>query len=168
MRALDVSTPKHPNTVTLLDNADFDLLCKDNWFAFQGNNNILYVRRNNNTGNKINNVLLLHRIIMNAPAHLFVDHINGDGLDNQRDNLRLCTKAQNNRHRDKGINNTSGYKGVGFKKERGRYYAQIVCDYKHTFLGYFDTAKEAAKAYNDAALELHGEFAYLNNLEEKQ
>ena len=94
-----------------------------------------------------------------------VDHINHDPLDNHRHNLRLATRSQNAANVGPYANNTSGYKGVDFNQ--GKWRARITQHGKRHFLGTFDTAEEAARAYDSKALELFGEFASLNFPEEK-
>ena len=94
-----------------------------------------------------------------------VDHINQDPLDNRRQNLRLATRSQNAANLGPYANNTSGYKGVDFN--RGKWRARITQDGVRYFLGTFDTAEDAARAYDQKALELFGEFASLNFSEEK-
>lgn len=109
----------------------------------------------------------MHRVVMERvvgralETYEQVDHINGVKTDNQRDNLRLANNAQNNQNRPKQSNNTTGYRGVSFNSRLNRYRATI----QNKHLGYFDTAKEAALAYNDAAIELFGEFAHPNEVE---
>jgi hypothetical protein len=90
----------------------------------------------------------------------FVDHINGDGLDNQRSNLRPATEAQNLWNRGPQRNNTSGFKGV--HRFRSRWQAEIMASGRRSYLGTYGTPDEAARAYDAAATELHGEFACLN------
>ena len=107
----------------------------------------------------------LHRYVSNAPKGLQVDHINGNRLDNRSANLRICTSGQNNRN----IGPKKGkYKGVHWTKNRKRWVAQITKNYKTESLGCFDTAEAAALAYNEAAKRLHGEYAYLNKIDEGQ
>lgn len=106
--------------------------------------------------------LWLHRVLMNAPADKQVDHINRNRLNNCRDNLRLCTSSENNRNRTRSSLNTSGYVGVSFDKDAGKWYAELTIHGRDIYLGLYDTAKEGAIARDAAALEYHGEFANLN------
>jgi hypothetical protein len=103
--------------------------------------------------------LSLHRFLLEAPAGLFVDHINMDGLDCRKANLRLCTQGENLRNKHKYVNNTSGYKGVSLYKRLNRWRATISLARKHYNLGYFATPELAYEAYCQAAITLHGEFA---------
>lgn len=104
----------------------------------------------------------MHREIMQAPRHLQVDHINGNGLDNRRCNLRLCTNSENSRNQGKRSDNTSGYKGVSFAKNMKKFAAYIYLSRKTKLLGYYLTAEEAAHAYDEAAKKYYGEFAKTN------
>jgi len=101
---------------------------------------------------------LLHRMIMNAPDGMDVDHINGDKLDNRKSNLRICTRQENLMNVAKKKNNTSGFKGVCFDKQSQKFKAQIRIDGKQKFLGLFEKAEDAHEAYKKAAVKLHGEF----------
>ena len=106
--------------------------------------------------------MLMHRQIMRPPEGLETDHINGDRLDNRRDNLRVCTRAENSFNRTINGNNTSGYKGVYWYEINKRWGARIAAGRKQIFLGLFANKEEAARAYDEAARRLHGEFARLN------
>lgn len=106
----------------------------------------------------------LHRLIMDAPDGVEVDHKDGNGLNCQRANLRLATRSQNQWNRGKQANNTSGYKGVYWHKQRDKWHAQIAVNGKRVHLGYFATAEAAAAAYDNAARELHGAFARTNGV----
>lgn len=109
----------------------------------------------------------VHRVIWfymtgEWPEH--VDHKNGIHWDNRWENLRNATHTQNCRNRRKNINNTTGYKGVGYRQDMNKYQAAIRVNRKAIHLGYFTDSKEAAAAYNDAAIKYFGEFARLNDL----
>lgn len=103
----------------------------------------------------------MHRVIMDAPDDKQIDHINGDKLDNRRENLRLATNAENQRNTKRRSDNTSGYKGV-WQITNGRWRARLAVDGRDIHLGYFDTAEEAAAVRDVAALKYHGEFARTN------
>ena len=100
----------------------------------------------------------LHRVIMDAPTGVDIDHINGDTLDNRRANLRMASHGENIRNSKKPQNNTSGFKGVYWHKQAKKWLAQIKCEAKHHYLGLFDTAEEASLVYETAARKLFGEF----------
>lgn len=95
-------------------------------------------------------------------GYALTDHINGDGLDNRRLNLRAATASQNGANMPAPAHNTSGFKGVHFYRRTSRWRAYITVNQHHRHLGYFTDAKTAALAYDDAAIEAWGEFARLN------
>lgn len=106
----------------------------------------------------------MHRLIMGAPPFpgAQVDHINGNKLDNRSANLRWATRSQNQANTGLRKTNSSGYKGVYWHKEKGRWRAMISFEGRLRHIDYYDTAEEAARAYDAAAIELFGEFAVLN------
>lgn len=113
-------------------------------------------------GTVIGRKVKLHRLIMNAPDHLEVDHINGNRLDNRKTNLRLCTREQNQRNVGINSTNTSGYKGVSWCKPRNGWRVRIKIHGKEIQLGLFSDKIKAAIVYNEAAKKYFGEFAHLN------
>lgn len=106
--------------------------------------------------------IFMHNLIM-GPNGL-VDHIDHDGLNNQRCNLRIATASQSCMNRRKPRNNTSGYKGVYQFYLTGKWIGQIRANGKRYHLGCFNTPEDAALAYNKAALIHHGEYAVLNKI----
>jgi len=104
----------------------------------------------------------MHREIMNAPKGLDVDHIDGNGLNNRKSNLRLCTHAENVHNSRPMRNGSSKYKGVCWHKTYKKWYSSIGKTGKRFYLGRFDNEIDAALAYDKKAKELFGEFAYLN------
>ena len=106
----------------------------------------------------------MHREIANTPDGYETDHIDGNKLNNTRANLRICTHAENHRNVGLRSTNTSGYKGVSFYKRYNRWRARIWANDRLVFLGYFDSALEAACAYNNSAMLHYGEFAWLNQV----
>jgi hypothetical protein len=135
----------------LVDDADYKWLSQSKWY-FQHHG---YATRNIN-----GHARPMHRLIMGDPINIQVDHINGNKLDNRRENLRLCTHKENIRNQKKHKNNTSGYKGV-FRR-RNRWMAQIQHDRQFVYIGTFDTPQDAAQAYDEKARELFGDFAKPN------
>lgn len=118
------------------------------------------------TFNKNSKTVYLHRFLLNAESGQEVDHINGNGIDNRRNNLRICTHRQNQLNQKKRKNCISKFKGVSLKNDHGRkksWIARIHVNGKTKILGYFLTEIEAALKYNDAAKKHYGEFAKLNN-----
>ena len=112
----------------------------------------------------------LHRVMLDAPKGMVVDHINRNGLDNRRSNLRLCTHKENMQNRRANSKNSTGYKGVRLTKSGKKYIARVCqkLDGKTVehYLGTYDTPEEAARAYDAKAIELFGEYASLNFPEE--
>ena len=100
----------------------------------------------------------LHRFIMSAPPESVVDHIDGNWLDCRRQNLRICTNAENSRNAPRKKTNTTGFKGVSYASKRGKYRASIYINGKYKHLGYFDTPEAASSVYKEAAKKLFGEF----------
>lgn len=104
----------------------------------------------------------MHRLILSPPGRVGVDHRNGNGLDNQKHNLRLANDSQNQANRRNLTLNTSGFRGVCFNKKSNRWQSQIKYLGKNLYLGLFDSIEDAARAYDAKAIELFGEFASPN------
>lgn len=144
--------------VTIVDEADFDWLNQWKWHHI--NRRYVARARAHITGEFVN--IMMHRLIMSCPEDMFVDHINGDGFDNRRENLRICTLHQNMMNRRKNSATSSQYKGVYWCKKDGAWHSSIRFNHKLKYLGQFESEFEAALTYNKAALEYFGEFANIN------
>lgn len=154
--------PLTQGKVTIVDDDDYEELSKFKWFAKNGFRKIeqFYAVRRVHADNKYRQeTVVMHRFILGAAPGVLVDHIDGNGLNNTRANLRLCNAAQNSYNKRSHVGR-SGFKGVFFAK--GRYLARITCKEVRIRLGGHDTAERAARAYDAAAKRLFGEFARLN------
>ena len=147
-------------TTTLIDNEDFEKVKKYRWRGSTGG----YVRTSWGGKNNYHEVRL-HRLIMDAPDGIEVDHINRNPRDNRKSNLRLCDRKQNKANTGIISTNTSGYKGVSLHK--GKWQASIRIDGRLRYLGRYETKEEAAKAYDMVAFEVWGEFASLNKPDDR-
>lgn len=144
---------------TFVDDEDFESLSPFKWYAYKSCNTHYAARKASTDTNGNRCLIHMHRVIINAHAGLICDHIDGNGLNNMRTNLRIATKAENAYNQSKHSNNSSGYKGVDWHKRSGKWQAQIMINYKKKWLGYYMTPEAAHNAYCAASTRLHGEFA---------
>lgn len=148
----------------VVDDEDFDRLNQHTWRrSASSGSRVFYAERGTRIGTTgPYRKILMHREVMGLgeDADWLVDHRSCDGLDNRKENLRYCTKAQNNRNARLSRANSSGYKGVTKIGEYNRWVARIRVDTRLIVLGYFDDPAQAHAAYVDAARKYHGEFAH--------
>lgn len=152
---MTIEIPLTQGKVALIDDADLALVSKYKW-CVMNSRHTSYAMCAMPADN--NRKLYMHRIILSAPVGIEVDHVNSNGLDNTRANIRLCTASQNRcnaDHKSKRL-----YRGV--RQSGPKWQAFIGWRKKQTYLGIYDTAEDAARSYDEAARRLHGEFARLN------
>jgi hypothetical protein len=141
----------------IIDAEDVPLVDGWNWRALV-NRHTVYAYREERLGDGKRRTVYLHREILCDPASLQVDHIDTNGLNNQRANLRVATIAQNQHNSRRPKHNTSGFKGVSWSNSRAEWRAQIMLDGKQRHLGYYPTPGDAHVAYCEASARLHGDF----------
>ncbi len=143
--------------VALVDDEDYAYLSQFKWNAKKSPRSIYAKRKINNRD------VTLHRFILGiSDPSIKIDHWDGDGLNNQRHNLRVANDQQNQRNRRLNLNSTSGFKGVTWRKDLKKWNAALEIKTKRLHLGYFDCPLEAACAYDMAAIKHFGEFAHCN------
>lgn len=148
----------------IIDDEDFELISKYKWIAVKGRNTFYTQAKITVSGKRI--TLNMHRLITGAIKGEFVDHIDGNGLNNIKKNIRRCNRSQNGANqKGRGVSN---YRGVSFRnrirnnKQYSHWIASIQINGKLKHIGEFKSEKEAALAYNEKAKEVHGEFAFIN------
>lgn len=137
----------------------FDLLSGYKWYVLDG-----YAVRKEKIGGK-EAIVSMHHIVSGRPKSGYIsDHINGNRLDNRRENLRFCTLSQNSMNRGMRNDNKSGYKGVSYYRNNGKWRACIRINGKTKHLGYFPSIESAAVAYNLGAKKFFGEYSKINEI----
>lgn len=153
--------------IAIVDDADFEAVSAIKWRRADGPRTSyamsVKIRGSRKTGFKYT-YTGMHRLILGLSKNdgIFVDHINGNGLDNRRENLRTCTRAENNRNKRPKVRENTKYKGIVYQRDRKRWIAQIYVNKVRHHLGNFKSDLDAARAYDAGARRLHGEFARLN------
>lgn len=146
--------------VALVDDADFEELSKYKWYAERSSNTFYAMRNVRKNFHYVS--VRMHKQIMKPPKNKQADHRDHNGLNNQRENLRICTQQQNNMNQRKRVGLSSIYKGVHLYRFGKKWVARIRLNKRTINLGHFKWEADAAKAYDVKAKELFGEFAYLN------
>lgn len=145
------------NKKAIVDNEDFYYLNNFKWQYHNKNYAVHHIRNRKS--------ILMHRFIMNiSDPKVEIDHINHNGLDNRKSNLRICSNRQNHYNSKIRKDNKSGFKGVYFHKVSKKWEVRIKFNGRKLYLGQFKSKLDAAKKYNDAAKIYYGEFALLNSI----
>lgn len=155
--------PLTKGLVALVDDEDFEFLNQWRWYANKsGSGKTHYARRAIKAVNGKFKAIFMHKVLLAACGQSYGDHKDGNGLNNQKSNLRPSTPSQNGGNTPMKKNNTSGFKGVFWDKRSRRWYSRITKDRKNLHLGMFPDRLRAAVAYDKAATELFGQFAKTN------
>lgn len=142
----------------VVDDDDYNLVSPYRWYYLKGG----YARAEIFDGSKQRKRILMHRLILNASDGDVVDHINGNGLDNRKSNIRICTFTQNGQNRRPNINSSSTYKGVSFHRKHNKWTARIRVNGRLINIGLFESEIDAARAYDIMAIKHFGEYANIN------
>jgi len=143
----------------IIDADDYERLARYKWYCHRSRNKF-YAYRNKNR-----KAISMHREVLRAPKDLLIDHVDGNSLNNRKNNLRLCTYAQNAHNRQPKSASRSKYKGLSWHRRNKKWEVSIIKSARKIFVGSFDNETEAAVAYDRKAEQLFGEFAYLNFLQ---
>lgn len=155
------------NKYAIVDDNDYDYLSQFKWYASK-TKNTFYAMRNSSMIKGKRKKILMHREIMQPIDGFIIDHINHNGLDNRKSNLRFCTKQQNNCNILRRKKFTSKYRGVHWASYANKWRAQITVNKKPIYLGLFNTEEDAAISYNEAAVKYHKDFGVINNVKNKK
>lgn len=151
----------------IIDDEDEKLLSSHTWNIRKTDTGIFHVS-NSNCKTNTSGFTFFHRMLLNlTDTNILVDHINRNGLDNRKENLRLSNKSTNAMNRGKNKNNKSGYKGVSLDRRFNTWSAELMAGLKRYRVHGFKTKEEAAKKYNELAMEHHKEFAVFNIIKGK-
>lgn len=142
----------------VVDDQDGPLVLPFKWYALRSDKTVYAQRRQGHAGVFIS----MHGLILPPPAGFQIDHKDGDGLNNTRSNLRICTQAENNRNRSKFSSGTSRFIGVNWNQQKQKWQCRIRVNQKDVHLGWFADEVEAAHHYDFAAIQCVGPFARLN------
>ena len=181
-KQLIIESKKHGTHTVLIDEEDWEIIEGYKWYiqkpqkgkTFYVHTSVIdpdkdewYIRPCDGARWRRRTVIAMHRLITKCPKGLQVDHINQNGLDNRKENLRICINDQNQYNKKPDVSNSSGLKGVSWNKKRNKWNAQISIEKVRTNIGNFNTKEEAARVYDANAHHYYGEFAFLNYPNEK-
>lgn len=167
---IEVNTKNHGKKIIHVDDDDYEFLDKMTWTVYKARNTFYAAgvirKRYRKSGDPAR--VKMHRWIMKCPDGMQVDHIDGDGLNNRKDNLRLATQSQNGKNKRVKKSNSTGFKGVGYNEKKDLYVTRIGVNGTLVYGGRTKNKYAAAVKYNELALQFFGEFACLNELTEEE
>lgn len=158
-----ISIPLTQGKFAFIDASDYELVSRYKWslkLGYNGHKNYYAMT----ASSKRTTHRLMHRLIMDAPKNLQVDHINGNGLDNRRCNLRICTHSENLYNQKLRYDNQSGYKGVCWHKRANKWRVQIRYNKEKLYFGVYTNPLDAALVYDAKAIKLFGKYAKTNKM----
>lgn len=168
MKKIIIKSQKHGRFEALLDDDDYERAKDIGWQIFKGKKRVsqyaqrwvrtIYTKKPIGPAARIHEYEWMHHFVLGKRKGMVVDHIDGNGLNNQKSNLRFCTQRQNMLNLRINTLNTSGYKGVHFCNREKKWVAAIVINGKKKFLGYFKTAEEGHAVWKKKSIETRGEF----------
>lgn len=144
--------------ICLFDLEDYDKIKEYHWHKNSNGYAVCNIQRNNEWI-----TISIHRLVMDAPDGVEIDHIHGNKLDNRKSELRIVAQSDNKKNRSINTNNTSGYKGVSWNKNKQKWVANIQCNGQQFYLGAFESVYDAYICYENAAKTLFGEYKRESN-----
>lgn len=157
MKVLKVESKIYGQKEILIDDEDWTLVSNHNWCVRK-------IHKTFYAFTTTRKPFSMHRLILGAKKGEIVDHIDRNGLNNQRTNIRICNTSKNAVNALYPKRTTTNYRGVWKNEKKNRWHSRIRTSEGRLYLGSFLTAEEAAIAYNKAALKYHGDFAILNEV----
>lgn len=139
---LYVHSKKHGKKTIIIDREDLDKINFVKWSIIKDHNTFYAIAKHPKTHKNIR----LHRVLLNPESNMSIDHVNHNGLDNRKSNLKVCTHYENMQNRLTGSNNTSGYKGVSYRSRNNKFVSRITINKKRVYLGEYGTLEEAIEA----------------------
>jgi len=150
--------------MALVDDEDYVFLSQWKWHVHANKNKNYAIHTTYDTSTKKKGKMIMHRIIVDVAHGFEVDHIDGNGLNNQKINLRICTHSENTKNQGKHKNNTSVYKGVYYNKDKQKYQVNMMIGGIYKYVGRFTSKEEAYRAYCLKASEVHKDFIHKDSV----
>jgi HNH endonuclease len=159
---MKIEIPLTQNKVAIIDKEDAELISNYKWYANK-RGGTFYALTNVRKPDGKRTILSMHRLLLSNPIGIWIDHRDGNGLNNCRSNLRLVTGSQNQANSRLRVDNKSGFKGVCWNRQVGKWQVYITVKGNRIHLGLFDDKEKAGSIYDKAAEKYFGKYAYTNN-----